>query len=109
MGQWLERFEPHPRGAAGRGPRAAMPDHRLRTPNRREFLPSISGEQVVETVTEADVREILEDDDDETDAPVARRGKKPKPRIVYGSGEASPRFFSNTPERKLRSVSTASC
>jgi len=49
-------------------------------------------------VTEADVEEVLEDDDD---APATKRGKKPKSRIAYGAGEVFPELFSNTAERKV--------
>ena len=35
------------------------------------------------------------------EAPAAKRGKKPKPRIAYGPGEVFPELFSNTADRKV--------
>ena len=66
-----------------------------------DFYRRISGEQVVETVTEADVQEALEDEEDEAGGARARRGKKPKTHIVYGRAKSFPELFSNTPERKV--------
>jgi type III restriction enzyme len=102
MGQWKERFDLI---------RAAQPGVD-RTPPcvivvcdntdiAEEFYRRISGERVLETVTEAEVLEVLEDEDIEDEAPVSKRRKKPKPRVVYGPGEVFPEFFSNTAERKF--------
>ncbi len=107
MGQWKERFDLI---------RAAQPGAD-RTPPcliivcdntdiAEEFYRRISGEQIIETVTAAEVQEVMEDDEGENEdaaeeAPAARRGKKPKPRIVYGQGEAFPDLFSNTAGRKV--------
>jgi len=102
MGQWKERFERI---------RAAQPGVD-RTPPclivvcdntdiAEEFYRRISGERAVETVTEADVLEVLDAVDENGDeVPATKRGKKPKPRIVYGQGEVFPDLFSNTAERK---------
>jgi type III restriction enzyme len=101
MGQWKERFARI---------RAAQPGVD-RTPPcliivcdntdiAEEFFRRVSGERVVEAVTEADVQDVLDEDETEDEAPTARRGKKPKPRIVYGPGEVFPDLFSNTQERK---------
>jgi type III restriction enzyme len=101
MGQWQERFELI--RAAQPGADRVPPCLIIVCDNTdiaEEFYRRISGEQVVETVTEEEVREVLEDEDDEAEAPVARRGKKPKSRIVYGPGETLPGLFNNTPERK---------
>jgi type III restriction enzyme len=102
MGQWKERFERI---------RAAQPGVD-RTPPcviivcdntdiAEEFYRRISGEQVIETVTEAEVQEVLEEEDGEDEAPTTKRGRKPKPRTVYGQGEVFPELFSNTAERKV--------
>jgi type III restriction enzyme len=101
MGQWQERFERI---------RAAQPGAD-RTPPcliivcdntdiAEEFHRRISGERVVEAVTEAEVLDVLDDEDAEDEAPAVPRGKKPKPRTVYGQGEAFPELFSNTEDRK---------
>ena len=101
-GQWKERYERI---------RAAQPGVD-RTPPcliivcdntdiAEEFYRRISGEQVIETVTEAEVQEVLDEEETEEDAPATKRGKKPKPRIVYGQGEVFPELFSNTAERKV--------
>ena len=102
MGQWKERFERI---------RAAQPGVD-RTPPcviivcdntdiAEEFYRRISGEQVIETITEAEVQEVLEEEEGDDEAPTAKRGKKPKPCIVYGQGEVFPELFSNTAERKV--------
>lgn len=102
MGQWKERFERI---------RAAQPGVD-RTPPciiivcdntdiAEEFYRRISGEQVIETVTEAEVQEVLEEEEGEDEAPTTKRGKKPKRRTVYGQGEVFPELFSNTAERKV--------
>lgn len=106
MGQWKERWERI---------RAALPGVD-RTPPclivvcdntdiAEEFYRRISGEQIIETVTEAEAQEVLEDDDDDNNndpEPVpVRRTKKPKPRIIYGPGEVFPDLFSNSADRKV--------
>jgi type III restriction enzyme len=101
MGQWLERFERIRAARPGTDPTPpcliVVCDN---TDIAEEFYRRISGEQIIEAVTEADVQEVLaEDDGEETAAPV-RRGRKPKPRVAYGHGEAFPEFFGNTAERK---------
>jgi len=101
MGQWKERFE---RIRAGQPSVDRTPPCVIivcdNTDIAEEFYRRISGEQVLETVTEADVEEILEDDDGD-DAPATKHGKKPKSRIAYGAGEVFPELFSNTAERKV--------
>jgi type III restriction enzyme len=100
MGQWQERFERI--RAAEPGVDRTPPCLIIVCDNTdiaEEFHRRISGERVEEAVTEADVLDLLEDEaEDET--PAARRGKAPKPRIVYGQGEAFPDLFSNTQDRK---------
>jgi type III restriction enzyme len=100
MGQWEERFK---RIQSAQPGVYHVPPCLIivcdNTEISEEFYRRISGEQVMETVTEAEAREILEDDEDEAESP-ARRSRKPKPRIVYGQGEAFPEYFSNTAERK---------
>jgi type III restriction enzyme len=102
MGQWKERFERIRAGQPGvdRTPPCIIIvcDN---TDIAEEFYRRISGEQVIETVTEAEVQEVLEDDEAEDEAPTGKRTKKPKPRIVYGLGEVFPDLFSNTAERKV--------
>ena len=102
MGQWKERFE---RIQAARPGVDRTPPCVIivcdNTDIAEEFYRRISGEQIVETVTEAEVLEVLEDDAAEDEAPTAKRGKRPKPKIVYGPGEVFPELFSNTAERKF--------
>ena len=101
MGQWKERYERIQ--AAQPGVDRTAPCVIIVCDNTdiaEEFYRRISGEQVIETVTEAEVQEVL-DDEDEGDAPVAKRGKKPKTRIVHGPGEVFPDLFSNTTERRV--------
>ena len=102
MGQWKERFELIRAGQPGvdRTPPCVIIvcDN---TDIAEEFYRRISGEQVIETVTEAEVQEVLEEEEGEDEAPTTKRGKKPKPRIVYGPGEAFPDLFSNTADRKV--------
>jgi type III restriction enzyme len=101
MGQWKERFE---RIQAARPGVDRMPPCIIvvcdNTDIAEEFYRRISGEQVVETVTEADVLDVLDDDDAEDGTAVRKRAKKPKPRVVYGAGEVFPDLFSNTADRK---------
>jgi type III restriction enzyme len=101
MGQWEERFK---RIQVAQPGVYHVPPCLIivcdNTEISEEFYRRISGEQVMETISEAEAREILEDDEDEPEAP-PRRGKKPKPRVVYGHGEAFPEYFSNTAERKF--------
>jgi len=104
MGQWKERFERIQ--AAQPGVDRTPPCVIIVCDNTdiaEEFYRRISGEQVIETVTEADVQEILDDAEDEieNDTPAAKRGKKPKPQTVYGPGEAFPDLFSNTASRRV--------
>src|SRR5437879_7743057 len=66
------------------------------------FYRKISGETEVETVTEADVAEVLGEDDEEAttnsnSTPKAKSGKR-KTTTVYGKGAIFPEHFSNTPE-----------
>ncbi|HTW69118.1 MAG TPA: hypothetical protein VME47_04450 [Acetobacteraceae bacterium] len=100
MGQWKERFE---RIQSAQPGVYHVPPCLIivcdNTEISEEFYRRISGEQVLETVTEAEAREVLEEDEEEAEAPT-RRARKPKPRVVYGQGEAFPEFFSNTPQRK---------
>ena len=105
MGQWKERLERIRAGQPGvdRTPPCVIIvcDN---TDIAEEFYRRISGEQVIETVTEADVQDVLEDvldDGPEEGAPAAMRGRTPKPVIAYGHGEVFPELFSNTPERRV--------
>ncbi|MDW8342642.1 MAG: DEAD/DEAH box helicase family protein [Geminicoccaceae bacterium] len=108
MGQWKERFELIQ--AAEPGADRTPPCLIIVCDNTdiaEEFYRRISGERIVETTDEAEVEEVLGESrdegeaDNEPDEPTQkRRGKKPKARIVYGSGEVFPELFSNTPQRK---------
>lgn len=102
MGQWEERFDRIRAGQPGvdRTPPCVIIvcDN---TDIAEEFYRRISGERVIEAVTEADVQEVLDEDDDEAEAPTTKRGKKPNPRIAYGPGEVFPELFSNTADRKV--------
>jgi type III restriction enzyme len=60
------------------------------------FYRKISGETETETVTEADVAEVLGEDDEEAATPKAKSGKR-KITKVYGKGAIFPEYFSNTP------------
>jgi type III restriction enzyme len=103
MGQWKERFEliQASQPGADRTPPCLIIvcDN---TDIAEEFYRRISGERVVETTTEAEVEEVLGDDEDEAEAEETpkRRSHKPKPRVIYGHGEVFPELFANTPERK---------
>ena len=70
------------------------------------FYRKISGETETETVTEADVAEVLGEDDEGNGngngAPAASKQKpaksgKRKTTTVYGKGAIFPELFSNTP------------
>ena len=102
MGQWEERFD---RIRAGQPGVDKTPPCVIivcdNTDIAEELFRRISGERVIEAVTEADVQEVLDEDDTEDEAPAAKRGKKPKPRITYGPGEVFPELFSNTADRKV--------
>lgn len=71
------------------------------------FYRKISGETETETVTEADVAEVLGEDDEEngngSGSPAASKMKpaksgKRKTTTVYGKGAIFPELFSNTPD-----------
>ncbi len=69
------------------------------------FYRKISGETEIEIVTEADVDEAADDDNDvDEEAPElvkkTGKGKKPKTRIIYGQGSVQPELLSNIPEEK---------
>ena len=103
MGQWKERFELIQ--AAQPGADRTPPCLIIVCDNTdiaEEFYRRISGERVVETTTEAEVEEVLgeEDDDGNAEAAPNRKGKKPKPRIAYGHGEVFPELFANTAKRQ---------
>ncbi len=102
LGQWKERFEriQAARPGVDRTPPCVIVvcDN---TDIAEEFYRRISGEQIVETVTEAEVLEVLEDEAAEDEAAPTKRGKKPKPKTVYGRGEVFPELFSNTAARKF--------
>ena len=105
MGQWKERFELIQ--AAQPGTDRTPPCLIIVCDNTdiaEEFYRRISGERVIETTTEAEVEEVLGDDDEEegeeAEAAPTKRGKTPRPRIAYGYGEVFPELFANTPERK---------
>src|ERR1039458_4877008 len=65
------------------------------------FYRKISGETEVETVTEADVAEVLGEDDAENgngNGPKPAKSGKRKTTTVYGKGAIFPEHFSNTPD-----------
>lgn len=102
MGQWKERFERIQ--AAQPGVDRTPPCVIIVCDNTdiaEEFYRRISGEQVIEAVTQADVEEVLDEDESEEEPATPKRGKKAKPRISYGSGEVFPELFSNTAARKV--------
>ena len=102
MGQWKERFERIQ--AAQPGVDRTPPCVIIVCDNTdiaEEFYRRISGEQVIEAVTQSDVEEVLDEDDSEEEPSALRRGKKAKPRVSYGLGEVFPELFSNTAARKV--------
>ena len=102
MGQWKERFERIQ--AAQPGVDRTPPCVIIVCDNTdiaEEFYRRISGEQVIETVTQADVEEVLDEDDAEEEIAAPKRGKKPRPQIAYGTGEVFPDLFSNSAARKV--------
>lgn len=103
MGQWKERFELIQ--AAQPGADRTPPCLIIVCDNTdiaEEFYRRISGERVIETTTEAEVEEVLgeENDEEDTEETPKRKGKKAKTRIAYGHGEVFPELFANTPERQ---------
>ena len=68
------------------------------------FYRKISGEIEEDIVTEAEVAEVLAEDEnaegDGNGAPKKGKGAKPKKRVTYGHGAIFPELFSNTAARK---------
>jgi type III restriction enzyme len=100
--QWKERFEQMQ--AATPGQEHVPPVLILVCDNTdiaEVFYRKISGETETETVTEADVAEVLGEGDAENgngDAPKPTKSGKRKTTTVYGKGAIFPDLFSNTPE-----------
>src|ERR1017187_2405218 len=100
--QWKERFEQME--AATPGQEHVPPVLILVCDNTdiaEVFYRTISGETETETVTEADVAEVLGEGDAENgngDAPKPTKSGKRKTTTVYGKGAIFPDLFSNTPE-----------
>ena len=102
--QWKERFEQM--DAATPGQEHVPPVLILVCDNTdiaEVFYRKISGESEVEPVTEAEVTEVLGEDDEDISAesniraPKAKSGKR-KTTTVYGKGAIFPEYLSNTPQ-----------
>jgi type III restriction enzyme len=101
-GQWVERFEYIQQASPGQ---ERVPPVLIIVCDNIDiadiFFRKISGESEEEIVTEADVRELLDDDEGEEDAPQKETKKaKAKTRTVYGKGAVFPKYFSNIPAEK---------
>jgi type III restriction enzyme len=101
--QWVERY--HQMQAATPGQERVPPVLILVCDNTdiaEVFYRRISGETEVETVTEAEVAEVLgeEDEANVNGAPNRSKAAKRKKQIVCGKGAIFPEYFSNIPERK---------
>jgi type III restriction enzyme len=102
-GQWVERF--HQVEDASPGQERVPPVLIIVCDNTdiaEIFFRKISGESEEEIVTEADVRELLDADEDAPEEPLGKPSKKAKPktRTVYGSGAIFPTYLSNSPAEK---------
>lgn len=60
----------------------------------------ISGEQEADAVTEADVEDVLADDDEPEQPRRTTTSKAPRKTVVYGEGRVYPAYFANTPGHK---------
>jgi len=105
--QWKERFEQMQ--AATPGQERAPPVLILvcdNTDMAEVFYRKISGETEVETVSEAEVAEVLGEEDEGNGnengngAPKKAKAGKRKTRTVFGKGVIFPELFSNTPDMK---------
>jgi len=103
--QWKERFEQMQ--AAKPGQENVPPVLILVCDNTdiaEVFYRKISGESETETVTEADVAEVLGEDDEDSaiengnGTPAKAKPGKRKTTTVYGRGAIFPELFSNTPK-----------
>jgi type III restriction enzyme len=103
-GQWVQRFVQMQAATPGQ---ERVPPVLIIVCDNTEiaevFYQAISGEREEEAISEADVEEVLGEDEDtpsEEEAPKAKATKKPKKLTVYGRGEVFPDHFSNTPSEK---------
>jgi len=98
-GQWVERFKYIEEASPGQ--EKSPPVLIIVCDNvdiAEVFYRKISGEEIIEAVTAADVEEAEtsdEDEDAEEPAP-KKRGKKPKQRISYGHGVVFKEYFQNS-------------
>ena len=103
-GQWMERFKYIQQASPGQ---ERVPPVLIlvcdNTDIAEVFFRKISGESEEEIVTEADVRELRDSDEDvagdDADATEAKKSK-PKTRTVYGKGAVFPTYLSNTATEK---------
>jgi len=105
-GQWRERFEYIQEASPGQ---VRVPPVLIivcdNTDIAEVFYRKISGEEPLDTATEAEVEEVeaAEDDDEAEDAAPAHRGtksKKAKQRMSYGHGRICADLLQNTPTVK---------
>jgi type III restriction enzyme len=103
-GQWVERFRYIQDGAPGK---ENVPPVLIivcdNTDIAEVFYQEISGEREEEVVTEADLEEAAEDEENGEGAGGAAQGrgkKKPKRKVIYGQGSVFPEHFSNTAAEK---------
>jgi Restriction endonuclease len=100
-GQWVERFKYIREATPGQ---VQVPPVLIivcdNTDIAEVFYRKISGEEPVETVTEADVTEVVESEQEDAEGtppePAARGRGKNKQRISYGHGVIFKEYFENT-------------
>jgi len=98
-GQWVERFQYIQQASPGQ---ERVPPVLIivcdNTDIAEVFFQKISGESEEEIVTEADVRELNESEDEtaEVELEPAAKKAKPKTRTIYGKGAVFSDYFSNT-------------
>jgi type III restriction enzyme len=103
-GQWVERFRYIQEAAPGK---ENVPPVLIivcdNTDIAEVFYREISGEREEDIVTEADVEDAAEEEEngEATGGAAQGRGKKkPKRKVIYGRGSVFPEHFSNTPAEK---------
>lgn len=104
--QWKERFEQMQDATPGQ---EHVPPVLIlvcdNTDIAEVFYRNISGETEVETVTEAEVAELLGENDEEAaigngNSELKPKSGKRKMHTVYGKGSIFPEYFSNTPQER---------
>jgi type III restriction enzyme len=103
-GQWVERFQYINQAVPGQD---RIPPVLIivcdNTDIAEVFYRKISGENEEEVVTQAEVEEVLAEengDDEPDDRERSKKLKKPKKRTVYSPGVVYPQYLSNSPTEK---------